>query len=487
VFASKLRPLAEVIGGDIDFCGLVQFLGEGYTVMGRTAFRGIRRLLPGQRLTRSAEGAISILETSRVWDRIDRTIRSVGDAADEFWSLLRREAGRDVALANRIPGLTLMISGGWDSRTLLAAYLAAGGASLVHAYSHGDPESRELRLVRRICRDLGVALQVESIEPDVLELDFLRASFEQAESVIFPHWHRAGLVAASSGPISTGIFGEIAGGGWNSGQLGTRFGKAAALALFFIGLRERDGDLSTQSLAGLRELLRWSGNEFYWYLSADAKRACSRFAQETNGDVDAEIDRFISRGATTVEQIVEAFSIEHRGAQYVANQLLSCGNSGGLLFPFARTNLMEWASRVPMRFKFQNRANRTLLKRHFPSLARYALASTLVPAGAPLLLQESSRALRVSCEAVLSTIRKRSGGRLGDARFDWVRFDWLRATPLLQELVNDLRSDIWDRRALNRLVASIRDGKWTGNLHHVFDQLGKIGTADRWLRLRGGL
>jgi len=118
-FCSRQRPLAEVLGLSFDPLGLLQFLRYGYTLAGRTFFRNLRRLLPGQILRyQPSIKRLELRETSRVWsaDGLEQD-----HPAERCWNYLTNAINS--SLPNDVRH-AFMVSGGWDSRTLMAAAAA---------------------------------------------------------------------------------------------------------------------------------------------------------------------------------------------------------------------------------------------------------------------------------------------------------------------------------------------------------------------------
>lgn len=94
-----------------DWDGLVQMVAASGPMDGRTTVAGIRRLRPGETLTRTADGDVRS-EITWAWPEIETGAGSTADLLDA----LRTSVGR---LA-REQSLVSMLSGGWDSRLLLA-------------------------------------------------------------------------------------------------------------------------------------------------------------------------------------------------------------------------------------------------------------------------------------------------------------------------------------------------------------------------------
>jgi asparagine synthetase B (glutamine-hydrolysing) len=477
LFASHLRPLARAIGARKNVIGILEFLRHGYTVAGKTAFREIHRLMPGQALRFDAAGRLQIEERSRAWAGVDAHPVSL----DDTWAALVHAA--NVTLSNG-HGPAVMMSAGWDSRTLLAMGRDAGRVQDLHAYSHGDVKSRELAIVRRLCRAANIGCRLESIDASVLELEALQQGFARVENVVFPHWHRAGRLLAHSGTrcVTAGVLGEVLGGHYGPAMLLRDRKKIAAVASALSGRGGRGLDSAAPDRRAARALLRIARLGRHWYLDREFEDTLPDRMGALNGEIETALNRLESRGIGTGNQLVEAFIAEHRGAQYINAQLTSCRAHLDVALPFGERGVFQLASRIPLSDKIQNRLNRALLQRFAPQLLRYPLAATLLPASMPVALQEASRLLRSIRESAQWRLHFRTNGRTRPPRLGWVNFEFLRSGHALHQLVNDLQGDLWDRVALRRRIGEIEQGRWHHQLHPMFDQLAKIYTIDLLLR-----
>ena len=477
LFSSLLRPLARAVGAPRDDLGILQFLRQAYTCAGRTQFAGVRRLLPGQSL-RFRDGALRAAERSRAWVG---TLDGPGlqAAAESAWSLLRR------ALEDGIPDgerSTLMMSAGWDSRTLLAAARGGRVAEALSCFCHGDVRSRELGIVERICRGEDVPSFVEPIDDRVWDPDSLKHGFARVENVVFPHWHRAGRLLAEAGvrTVFAGVYGEVLGGHYGPAMLAGGGRKIAAVGGELVGHGGADG--GDGGLRSARQALRTGPLGRHWYLRSDYEAAITGAVDAFNADIEADLDRLESRGVARRDQLIEAFISEHRGTQYINAQILSCRAETDVVLPFAEHEAFAMATRLPLHAKIHNRVNREMLRRFAPELLRYPMAATLVPAGAPLLVQEASRLARSAWETARWKAHFRAPRLVDPPRLGWVNFEFLRTGRALHALIDDLRADLWDRDALRGRVAEVRDRSWSQQLHPIFDQFSKIYTTDLLLR-----
>lgn len=478
VFSSHLRPLARAIGARVDKLAVLEFLQKGYTYAGRTIFEGVRRLLPGQAVYYHAGMHDPVIhETSRAW--ADQDPDAPLPADEHVWGLLVEAVEACVAESG---SLGLMMSAGWDSRTLLAACPPALREELV-CYSHGDVQSRELGLAARLCASAGVRCHLEPIDDRVLDLDRIQRGFARVENVVFPHWHRAGELLANAGVsvVMSGVYGEILGGHYGPAMLMSRSGKIASVAGTLIGAsRISRADAGTSR--DVAAFLRLQGLSAPWYLHADFYESIPSPLDGINAEIDGAIERLRRRGVLSPHQLIEAFISEHRGTQYINAQLLSCRGHVDVALPFADRALLSLASRLPLHAKLHNQVNCQVLRKYAPELLRPPTAATFVPAASPVIVQEASRLVRRAYEELRWRLYHRSRRRLPPPRLGWVFFEFLRSGTRLRNLIEDLRGDMWDREALHRRLDSIVKGEGMEDLHPIYDQLGKIYTVDLMLR-----
>lgn len=477
LFSSLMRPLATTVAADIDPLGALEFLRQAYTAMGKTLFKGVKRLMPGQSLRFTPEKGVQVFELSEAW--VGNADTSPGEAANETWQRLRASVQSSTTTAHRS---VLMMSAGWDSRTLMAAFRDSGAPNL-SCYSHGDTQGRELRIVERICRMEGTPLQLESISDSVLALEPLQRAFERTENVVFPHWHRAGRLLSDAGAdcITAGIYGEVMGGHYGPAMVADGTRKILTIAGPLLGLDSSRIGTSGNAQAA-RDHLRVKSLGKTWYLDQDFERSIHDRQERLNAEIDRSIARLERRGVTDPLKIIEAFITEHRATHYIAAQLLSCRAHTDVALPFGRREMLGFASRLPLPIKVHNRLSRAMLGRYAPTLLRPPLAATLAPASAPIIVQEASRFARKVYEQGRYQLHIRTRGRVQPARLGWVNFDFLRTGSALRGVIEDLKSDLWNRHALERQILALESGDLTIYPHPLYDQIMKIYTVDLMLR-----
>lgn len=477
LFSSLLRPLASIIRADPDPIAILQFLRDAYTCNGRTMFSGIRRLLPGQVLVWQRDSGSRIVESSTLWASASNPLH-VNDAAEQLWVELTR------AVTTRLPSaspLSIMMSAGWDSRTLFACLLQNRDPNSVLAYSHGDTGSRELSIVARLCEIAATPYQLEPIDDDIYSTGRTATAFDRTETLMFPHWHRAGELLAGRGItcVTAGVYGEILGGHYGGAMLASGAHKIAAVAASLLG--EHLGGKRGPSFEDITARLRLPHLAAPAALSPEFTASLRNPLEELNQDIVADVQRLRVRGVSSPERLLEAFISEHRGSHFINAQLLSARAFVDVALPFADDELLAAAAATPIDVKIHNRLNRQMLRRHAADLLRAPLAATLVAASAPILIQEATRLCRKVWEDARWRAHFDSGQRLPFPRLGWVNFEFLRSGRALQRILDGLTLDIWDGAALQQRIREVTSREWRAQLHPIFDNFARIATIDRLL------
>lgn len=472
-FSSHLRAIRLIREVEADSAAIAVFLREGFTYAGRTPYRGVRRLLPGQILSWVNGKGATLRESSRAWSSVDGDLSSPEEAADSILPFLRAamESGIDASADRR-----LMLSAGWDSRTLLAAAMGVGQA--LEAYSHGDVLSRELSIARRLAERAGIDWVARPIEADVWDLGHLERVFDRTECLVFPHWAWAGRSRPDVSALLSGVLGEVLGGHYGGTMIGGNVERALSLVRGMAPLGE-DDELDDSRLEELLRSLSPTRLDTPWYLDAEVESDPGALLDEIQHDVFEDVARLAARDIGLRSQLLEAFITEHRGVQYICAQPLSARCDVDIALPFGETEFFEKASSIPSHLKIHNRVNRSLVRALAPELLRPPMAATLVPASSPLIVQECSRLGRKLLETGGWRFHALSGRGARQPRWGWVDFEFLRSREIHRPVVESLRGPFWNMDAIRAGFEAAAQGHGEVSMHSLFDQMGKILTIDR--------
>ena len=477
LFSSSARPLVVALKPEMDPLGLAQFLRHAYYLADRSAWSGIKRIQPGQSLRYDGRRMkLIVVERSRLWCGQESRRLSQRELAEDCWGNIGRAVSAG-DVGDR--AITIMSSGGWDSRTLLACTIDAVAPERLLGYSHGDPGSREIRIAQQIVGSTGIAFHQEPIDTRCYSIADLRTGFHGEEHVMFPHWLRAGRLAHSMGErvVTSGVFGEVVGGHYGRGMLLTGSHKIRAVASSLVGSKRPARAATASELALMADWLRVGVLRRPWVVREEWWRAADVRVEHWDADVRRDIARLQARGVETLDQLVEAYVAEHRGAQYINAQLRAARRYVDVTGPLAERRVLEWATRLPLNAKIHNRANRAALARFSPELLRFPMAATLADAKWPLVVQEASRLVRKSFEVGRQVWQGVIGATVVGPRLSWVNFDFLRRGRELEVLLADLKGDLWDRAAIAGHIQACKAGSPV-SAHSTSDHLLKVYTLD---------
>lgn len=474
-FTDEIRlsdQVSELSSGseDVNPAGVTEYLRFGFCVGNGTPFKNVRRIRPGEYARLLMEdGAEHFEDRSTLW--ANRDAIPATRALEAFCDGLKN--------ATRLnEPARLMMSGGWDSRLLLAASLASGGDTKPALYFHGDTESREAGLVRRIQASESLEAQFVEIVPRMFDPDLLAQHFAHFESVSFPFWHAARESGTERvATVMAGIFGEVVGGHYGppmavSGRRKLTESLAWLIAPALAGRQAREAD----GLARACEIYRQRPYIAAWYMHRDAWHDLfSSVHLDVETRIHASLDRYRSRGVVPAHALIEAFITEHRGSQFIAAQLHSAARPGAFLAPFANRSLIEIAAAIPFQGKAFNRFSQAAVGRLWPPLLQFPLAATLSNANRPIFVLEASRALRKLYEAARrSSPMTRLHRSTSEPHLSWVNFSAVTKSGILHAAVDSLVLPYWDKPRLHDAVENVTADR----AHPLTDMILKINTLD---------
>lgn len=226
-FASELKQLLTLPGLpiEVDFAALHRYLTFSFVPGESVPVRGVKRLLPGHRLTVSA--AVGSADASRgpITTTPWFTLREAVDPALEVQATAARQVyrlGRQ-AVEHRLNGeskVGLYLSGGIDS-SAVAVWLRDLGAPLEVFHLGLGPDSVDRESADQVARHLGLTLREVPIDAQqlshILEDMVYKLDLPFGDAVCGPHYllgraaRDAGLSAVFNGEGGDQLF-----GGWTS-------------------------------------------------------------------------------------------------------------------------------------------------------------------------------------------------------------------------------------------------------------------------------
>ncbi|WP_298447384.1 hypothetical protein [uncultured Marinobacter sp.] len=457
--SNRLDNLA-LAGKAPDWSSIQQYLNTGYTIGSNTFFHDVVQTLPNEKLTACCKDGFNIKRTTF---KPDQTRSMETDTVDELIDTL--SARLSTVLRDHPPSV-LMMSAGWDSRTLLIS----GAENYRTAYTHGDLSSREIA----ISRSLTGILRMDHVFSDVQNLDIsgnlLDAMLEELGFCVFPVWYIAGQRAQDTynAPLSSGVLGEFLGGHYGLLSIGTRFQKILASASLLPGNLVTDDQFS-------KALERFTTPApDHWFLSAAGRTILADAASSTKTIMRRKLDSAYEEYGDW-QRALEAFNMEHRARQYILKQAQTAACTSGYITPFADDELAEIVNLIPFNCRVHNTLNQRLLKAKSSPLLNYSMAATLIPAKYPVILQELSRGARIFFEQA----RKLVG--MNQPRLGWFNYEHLYQSNILQEITESLSLTLWDKPGMQKTInCNPKNGIDAGS---TLDMLCKIKTVDYYIKM----
>lgn len=158
LFASEIKALLEhpAVTAALDTDVLPEYLAFGYLSGEQTMFRGIRKLMPGHRMTVAARDGRIVCEIEQYWDPLDRAGEPIQDESECVAEFRRRlEETVEMRLMSDVP-LGVFLSGGLDS-SAIAALTQRRMDGRVRTFSVGYAETKfsELDYARQAAAFIG--------------------------------------------------------------------------------------------------------------------------------------------------------------------------------------------------------------------------------------------------------------------------------------------------------------------------------------------
>lgn len=454
---------------DMDWVSFYQFLSYGYTIGKDTLISDVSRLMANSLLKIGIEGAQVYIEKTPLDNFWITDEEPVAKKIENMIDVLRSEA-------SSLDNVQIMMSGGWDSRLLLAS-LKEGSPAL---YTHGNLESRETAIVKDISNLCGLDL----FEKSFSEIVFSRALFERYlkknDSIMFAHWSPGAELASDKGLVLTaGTFGEFLGGHYGTLNMLGGSKKYLLLLMHIFGLGEffdkRLQDKFDSEV--IYNLLRSGGYGAFWMIREEVRAALREkdLVGQSNERLKGVLSSYSEQGTLDPQTLFERFYTEHRGGRYINLQLTNAASHNKYRNIYTNRDLVRIASSIPFGYRAHNKINKLIINKIAPELLHFPMAATLSNASRPLLIQEGSRALRkfVEKKGYAYSVYKRAS-RYGDRSFGWNSFVDVVNPSLVDNLDGILSWTFWDEERIRQKVV----GDSGSNRYSLFDMLSKAGTIN---------
>jgi hypothetical protein len=321
----------------LDTLALHQQLVFGEPLDGRTLFSGVKRLTAGRFLEFS--GGLCTLHRYFHFPPRKGT-GSLKDAAETLCSSVEAHIDRMKPFFGEETGIAL--SGGKDSRLILASLLAKGIKP--RAYHFHRPEDRDLLIVQKLCRSVHIpcSLVYTSVTEDSMQLFSDAAVLMEGLFGASPFLLLAALSARFSGSLLTGYYGTVLSGDIGGFRPWT-FKTADRMALAWLEARTRilPAEVVNQLLChDLRvswEDLKVSWLGYYQSLCMESEDPFTVFAM-------SQIEE--SLAGSPIFQMMRSFTT--------------------LIHPYADSQVMDAYLRLPPRFFSERRAHSLATRLRFP-------------------------------------------------------------------------------------------------------------------------
>jgi asparagine synthase (glutamine-hydrolysing) len=157
--SSSSMALAPVLGAEPDRTGIAEWVTVGHFLSNRTFVRGVLKLSAGERLL-LCPGRDAETRRESPTSPADSSARDARPTYREAFEASLHASGSDHGLSNEL-------TGGLDSRLILAGLLHAGERSL--SWTFGDPGCPDIRTVKRLKRRVPFAHLVVPVDASLAD------------------------------------------------------------------------------------------------------------------------------------------------------------------------------------------------------------------------------------------------------------------------------------------------------------------------------
>lgn len=270
------------------------YLAFGYTLGQSTFFKSIQQILPNQKLKVDTESQDI---TKQVCDDTPRKPNSetLPDNGKKFAKMLND-------IIKTYNPMALMMSAGWDSRTLLAPRKSP----VTVAYTHGDISSRECSIAKKLSGTLRTDHYFKDVKGMVIDTDLLDEMLELHGHCLWPIWHLSSRFISDkfSLPITSGVIGARLGGHNGFPSVGTRFQKTFnSLHLVSPKLVSKE-----KIINDIKE--NTTAPESFWFTSKKGNQIFSQTATRITKSIHNTLDKYLET-TDDFSFAIEKFNYDH--------------------------------------------------------------------------------------------------------------------------------------------------------------------------------
>jgi asparagine synthase (glutamine-hydrolysing) len=476
-FASEIKALLmhPAIHAELEDQVLAEYLAFGYVSEERTLFRGIRKLMPGHRLTLDLGGSMPVLEVHQYWD-VPSPARAKASEKELIAEVRSRlEESVRLRLMSDVP-LGMFLSGGVDSSAIAALMKQlTGGPVKTFSVGYEEEHFSELGYAAEVAQAIGTDHHEVKVGIDNFFHELPRLIWHEDEPIAWPSsvslYFVARLAAAQVKVVLTGEGSDEIFGGYERYRWNLINSRAGQVYRIFPGfLREavsRHLEITPLLQASLRRKIRHTFmgrgtsveslllDNFY---CAFSRQEQNRLLGSTPRAVYGNYLRYWNsrEGNSLLSRMLYADQKTYLVELLMKQDQMSMASSLESRVPFLDHTLVEFSTTIPDSLKIHRKTQKYILKR--------AVGDLLPP----------------------RIIHRQKMG------FPTPLRQWLldpRAKPLYDALTNSASflASVIDRRALETLIARHVHGQedatdriWRLLNLQVWGDLFLTGARERW-------
>lgn len=354
--SSSLQFLSRLFDAEVDPVGLAEAVCPPYVTYGaRTILRGVRRLLPGERIVFQLDGSNGHDFDNTLYREVLETDRN--RLAAEVWRQYRKDVG--LALDGET-SVHVAMSGGMDSRMALAAASSGEERQALYCHTYGDARLYETKIAAKCSEITGAHFRSYSLDgryfPDPARFRYLA---DQAEAPVFLVWNpilEGQECRASSQPMILGDLCE----------------SVAGRNILTYSSREARLRHALRSAAGRSETFKRADRSGFavWKQSLQARivsqvqatrqnlameTGASELEDSVRGDLDESFERIEQQMPPYVELFDELFNWLHKARLLMAAQLHVLRPTFRGLCPSLGASSLRLVSRIHPRHRIRRR------------------------------------------------------------------------------------------------------------------------------------